>query len=174
MQYKHLCISHALQIQFNEAQALEIWDGFMRQGIASYAHCQWNCSVNYLSAALEVASLRAETCKNQQFTGLHLLKPFEFILDIFISQKEFTQALTLIKKVRVLIESQEVSAEKPLQALLQRYTQKLIEAVQDDFDLSPQGDDQQGILMQGLLIQCQALLASRLLVNVNPAVANYH
>lgn len=168
MQYKHLCTLHALQIQFSEAQALEVWDGFMRQGIASYAHCQWKCSVNYLSAALEVASLRAETCKNLHFTGLHLLKPFEFILDIFISQKELTKALRLIQKVSVLVQSQDSTASKPLHILLQRYTQKLIEAAQQDFDLQLQSDNQ-----HDLLAQCQALLTSHLWSGADYAAAKY-
>ncbi len=130
MHYQHICASHATQIQLNEFSALELWNRSMHQGISTYAHCRWDCASQYLSAAMEIAIIRLSSTKNVQFNSLHLLKPVEFLLEIFIYQDAYKRAVELLEATAKIIDMHERENFNVVALALHRFGEKLQQSLE--------------------------------------------
>lgn len=92
MQYHYICPKHAAEVQHNEVAAMELWQEFMSRGVRDYALCRWDNAYAFLGTAFEVAAIRSCNKRNTYFNGDNLLRPFEFMFEMLISDNDYHNA----------------------------------------------------------------------------------
>lgn len=92
MQHHYICPKHAEEVQHNEVAAMELWEEFMNRGVQDYSLCRWDNAYAFLGTAFEVAAIRAGSKNNDFFRGDNLLRPFEFMFEMLISDANYSNA----------------------------------------------------------------------------------
>ncbi|VUD47676.1 hypothetical protein TDB9533_01075 [Thalassocella blandensis] len=112
MQPRHLCCSHVLLIQHDENQAFHHWQSTMNSGVQAFVQCRMEEAKNYLNAALEIAMLRFACPANQSFSALQLIKPSEFLCEIYLCEENVTNASMVLSAVNELIHTRDVPCDQ--------------------------------------------------------------
>jgi len=106
--FSYLCPNHIAQLQISEKRAMSYWVEIMRRGVKAYSQCRVEASELYLSAAIEIYLLRSACNENSFFSGCHLLKPLDFVLELFIQNQAFDKASKLLGKIESFVEQNNV------------------------------------------------------------------
>lgn len=104
MSHQYICPRQVVEIEHNELSAFEAWTSAMNEGISHYALCRWDTAQILLGRAFEIASVRLLVDKNRYFTGLNLLKPYEFLFEVFVSEDEFLYATEYLCRAAALLQ----------------------------------------------------------------------
>lgn len=88
MKATYFCAYHAERLKACESEAFRHWGEMMRRGVQAYAECRLDAAELYLGAALEIALLRRECCENGLFAALHILKPAQFLVELFLLDRQ--------------------------------------------------------------------------------------
>lgn len=100
MNFTYLCIYHIERLQACEAEAWRTWSQMMQRGVKAYADCRTEAAHIYLNTALEVALLRNACCEtNVSFGELELLKPAEFLIQLYVIEDAFDSALDVLARI---------------------------------------------------------------------------
>lgn len=125
MQLRHLCCSHALLIQNDEQQAYHHWQSTMHSGIQAFVQCRMEEAKNYLSAALEIAMIRFSGGDNESFTVLQLIKPSEFLCQIYLCEENTAGASMVLRAIREIITSRDLPCDESDNAVLENIASKI-------------------------------------------------
>ena len=105
MQPKHICCSHALIIQHDEKQAFHHWQSTMSSGVQAFIQCRMEDAKNYFNAALEIAFLRSGCVSNEFFVVAQLVKPAEFLVEVYLCEENIRGASMVMLAVKEIVES---------------------------------------------------------------------
>ncbi len=99
MKTLYFCAYHADNLRASETEAIKSWSSVMRRGMKAYCECRIDAAEIYLESALDIALIRSECSKNCIFDSMHLLKPIEFLTELYLTNEAFTQASKILNKV---------------------------------------------------------------------------
>lgn len=99
MKTPYFCAYHVEQMKACESEALRCWSQVMQRGVKAYTECRTEAALIYLGAALDVSMMRAACPKNGIFKDLHLTKPAEFLVQLYLTSDDFGFANTLLTKL---------------------------------------------------------------------------
>lgn len=132
MKTPYLCAYHTVRMRSNESEALRAWSALMQRGVRAYVECRVEASNIYLSAAMDIAFLRLGLNNNAAFSHTHLLKPAEFIVQLFLVDNAFDSARNLLKKIEILSQTNSNLDSSETDAFLEsQYT--TVEMAENDF-----------------------------------------
>lgn len=132
MRHQHICPKHASEVQHNEVAALKLWQDYMNRGVHDYALCRWDNAQAFLETAFEIAAVRVNSNnKNAFFSGANLLRPFKFMFEMCISSHDFNNATNHLIQVFTLIGAHKHNAIRTELFLLQKYSLKLKEGIEE-------------------------------------------
>lgn len=104
MHHQYICPRQMIEIESNEFYAFEAWNCALRDGISHYAQCRWDSAQIFLGRAFEIAGVRLIADKNRYFSGLNLLKPYEFLFEVFVSEDAFLYASDYLYRAMALLQ----------------------------------------------------------------------
>ena len=96
MRSKYFCAYHSEKMKTYETEAYRYWMEVMRRGVQSYVKCRSESAYIYLHTAMDIGLLRQRCEENGIFEELHITKPAEFLIQLFIADDNFKEAFTLL------------------------------------------------------------------------------
>lgn len=129
MDHQYICSRQILEVEQNEFFAFEAWTSSMREGISHYAVCRWDTARVLLGRAFEIASVRMQVDRNRYFSGLSLLKPYEFLFEVFVSEDAFLYASDYLWRATVLLQHSGRSLTQTEMLALRSYALRLHQMV---------------------------------------------
>lgn len=129
MNYQYICPKHAIEVQHDEAAAMELWEEFMNRGVRDYALCRWENAFAFLGTAFEVAAIRVGVKSNDYFCNNNLLRPFEFMFEMLISDNDYNNATNHLIHTFNLVGLKDTDYRGEETFELQGYSVKLIEKI---------------------------------------------
>lgn len=125
MNSPYFCSNHIVQLRSSEPQALQCWSEMMNLGLKAYVACHLKHAHSYLSAALEVGLLRARCLRNEFFSDMHIIKPTEFLIQSYLLQCDFTQAIVTLGKLSRLDQQTPSEEQSSLRKFLCRQFERV-------------------------------------------------
>ena len=135
MQPQYFCVGHAAIMQRSEDEALKNWTMTMHRAISAYTCCQMDVARLNFGAAAEIASLRLACGNNAVFSGLQLLKPVEFLLELDLAEELSEQAKQRFELTQSLLAQHKVALSDGVQMRWNRLAERVEEAAQTFVDL---------------------------------------
>ena len=99
MKTTYFCAYHAERLKACESEAFRHWGEMMRRGVQAYVECRMDAAGLYLGTALEIGLLRRECNENGVFAVLHILKPAQFLVELFLLDRQQRKVEELINKI---------------------------------------------------------------------------
>jgi hypothetical protein len=99
MNSQYFCAHHASKIAQSETEAFRNWSQMMHRGTKAYVECRLDAAEIYLGSALDVVLLRCNCSHNELFSESHLIKPAEFLLEIFLMIDAFDKAEQVLRHI---------------------------------------------------------------------------
>lgn len=121
MKSNYFCAFHTRNIQTNETEAMGSWISLMRRGSKAFSECRVDASRLYFEASLDIALLRMEQPSNYFFTLLQILKPTDFLMDIYMADESFTEAYATLNKISDQLADCSIHSDKTPQEILKPY-----------------------------------------------------
>lgn len=113
MHSKYFCTYHSEKMMTYETEAYRYWIEVMRRGVQSYAKCRSESAHIYLHTALDIGLLRQKCERNSVFEELHITKPAEFLIQLFIADDNFNGAFELLSYISSKTQSTVVKINNP-------------------------------------------------------------
>mgnify|MGYP000856140131 CR=1 FL=1 len=114
MRSKYFCAYHSEKMKTYETEAYRYWMEVMRRGVQSYAKCRSESAHIYLHTALDIGLLRQRCKRNGVFEELHITKPAEFLIQLFIADDNVNGAFDLLSYISSRTQSTVVKINDPL------------------------------------------------------------
>lgn len=114
MRSKYFCAYHSEKMETYETEAYRYWMEVMRRGVQSYAKCRSESAHIYLHTAMDIGLLRQKCKKNGVFEELHITKPAEFLIQLYIADDNINGALELLSYISSSTQSTVVKINNPL------------------------------------------------------------
>ncbi len=118
--HRHLCPAHAVKVRANEDDAYRYWTMMMQRGVAAYVQCRWDAADIYLGAAYEIAVLRLQVENNTQFDSSQLLRPLEFMLNMYRAEGSEVKTRLLLQAASRAVKVLQGVARRDLADLLSK------------------------------------------------------
>lgn len=99
MPTKYFCIYQKERLQASEVYAFGLWSEVMKRGTKAYLECRSEAVRIYMGAAVDICLLRLGCPKAKIFEASHLIKPIEFLIQVYILTDEFNLALDLLQRL---------------------------------------------------------------------------
>lgn len=99
MNRQYFCAFHAEKMRACESDAYRYWMEVMRRGVLAYAKCRAESALIYLHTAVDIGLLRKECQQNGVFEDMHVTKPAEFLIQLFITDDNFEDAFSLLSRI---------------------------------------------------------------------------
>ncbi len=122
MKPKYFCPYHIERIHTCEQSALVSWNEMMRRGVQAYASCRADAARIYLDSAIDISLLRYRH-KNLYFSELHIAKPLDFLVELFLANENFTDAFEVLAKISSVIDDEPQPSTKLRKTLEKHYRQ---------------------------------------------------
>lgn len=114
MRSKYFCAYHSEKMETYEAEAYRYWMEVMRRGIQAYTKCRSESAHIYLQTAMDIGLLRQQCKKNDMFEELHIIKPAEFLIQLYIADDNIHGAFELLSHISSNTQSTVVKINNPL------------------------------------------------------------
>ena len=108
MRSKYFCAYHSEKMKTYETEAYRYWMEVMRRGVQSYAKCRSESAHIYLHTAVDIGLLRQGCKRNGVFEELHIIKPAEFLIQLFIADDNFNGAHELLSHISSSSQTQSI------------------------------------------------------------------
>lgn len=99
MRSQYFCAYHSEKMKSCESEAIRQWSQLMQRGVKAYSECRIDAAQIYLGSAFDIAHLRSDCEKNGVFSEMHLLKPVEFLLQIYLMTDLFDEAYQVLHRI---------------------------------------------------------------------------
>lgn len=103
MKTTYFCAFHSERIKAYEGEAIQQWTEMMHLGTQAYAECRIDAARIYLGSAMEIGLLRHSCPKSLFFDDMHLSQPLQFLIELFIIDDNFDEAIYILSKVSTAI-----------------------------------------------------------------------
>lgn len=125
MKSQYFCAYHAENMKVCESEALRCWLQMMQRGEKAYVECRMEAARIYMGCALDIAILRSHCKRNSAFSGQHILKPAELLVQLQLACDNLETATELLTRT---IET--VSAEMGNRSDFKELTTALFEQIE--------------------------------------------
>ncbi|MDZ7923833.1 MAG: hypothetical protein U5M23_07170 [Marinagarivorans sp.] len=99
MTSQYFCAYHVNKFVVSEIEAFRNWSQMMQRGVKAYVECRVEAAEIYLGSSLDIALLRCSCTGNKIFSEEQLLKPAEFILQIYLMTDAFHKAQQTLDRI---------------------------------------------------------------------------
>jgi hypothetical protein len=128
MNSRYLCAYHLERLRFCESDAYRLWMEMMRRGAQTYTECRLEAAILYLNTALEISLLRQCCEQNGLFSGVHLLKPAEFLFEALMLEQRYSEADAMLQQISSVTEYCDTEFTVQLRRFLKQAHERVEEA----------------------------------------------
>lgn len=95
----YFCPYHVQKFHASEPEAFRCWSKKMHRGVSAFVESRRAEAIAYFGAALDLAFIRLGCDQNERFSGLNIVKPMEFIVEVLLAQVQFDKSNYLLQDV---------------------------------------------------------------------------
>jgi len=120
MKSTFFCLAHESRLRISESTALTTWNEHWERAGSAYTACRIQAAYTYFGCALEIALIRFECAENYYFTAQHIVKPFEFLVTLHLSEENFSEARMIITKAKLCMEKNNAAFTLPSREIIRQ------------------------------------------------------